>query len=76
MILETKVPSNCVNDFVEEKPDLNQNVSDAEKPELDEDLAHAVEEAEPKMMSEAEKEEFLKEIFAKVDKALKNMWPG
>ena len=60
MILETKVPSDCVKYFVEEKPDLDQNVSDAEKPELDEDLAHSVEEAEPKMMSEAEKEEFLK----------------
>ena len=72
MILETKVPSDCVEDFVEEEPDLNQNVSDAEKPELDEDLAHSVEESEPKMMSEAEKEEFLQKIFPKVDKALEN----
>ena len=29
--------------------------SDAEKPDLDADLAHSVEESEPKMMSESER---------------------
>ena len=43
---------------------------------MDEELAHSVQETEPKLMSEEEKEAFLKEIFAKVDKAIANMKPG
>ena len=69
-ILETKVESDCDKDTLEEKPDLNHNLSAEEKPEPDEEVAHSVEETEPKLMSKEEKEAFLKEIFAKVDKAL------
>ena len=73
-ILEIKLPSECDKDILEEKLDLNHNLSVDRNPELDE--AHSIEETEPKLMSEEEKEVFLKEIFAKVDKALENMWPG
>ena len=47
-----------------------------EKLELNEDLADSVEETEPKLMSKEEQEAFLKEIFAKVDKALETLKPG
>ena len=76
MILERKVASDCDKDTLEEKPDLNHNLSADEKPEPDEEVAHSVEETEPKLMSEEEKEAFLKEIFVKVDKDLENLWQG
>ena len=41
-----------------------------------ESLGEPVEESEPVLMSEEEKEAFLKEIFANVDKAIENIWPG
>ena len=68
--LKTKVPSEC-----EEKSDLNLNISFDGKPELNEEIAFSLEETEQKLMSEEEKEAFFKEIFAKVDKDLKTMWP-
>ena len=62
-------------DVLEEIPDVD-SVADKNQ-ELNEDLANTVEETEPTLMSEDEKEAFLKEIFAKVDKAIETMWrPG
>ena len=63
-------------ELLKEKPDVNYNFEAAENPDLDEDLSHSVQDTEPKLMSEAEKEAFLKEIFANVDKTLENMWPS
>ena len=55
---------------------MNYNLGVDVKPELDEELAHSVEEPKLKLMSEGENEAFLKEIFANVDKVIENMWPG
>lgn len=72
-VLEIKVPSD-ENDIVEQKPDLNHNLSADRNPKPGQ--PQSVEEPEPKLMSEEEKEAFFKEIYAKVDKALENMYPG
>jgi hypothetical protein len=65
------------NDALEDNLDVNHNLMSDGKLEQNEDLADSIdEETEPKLMSEGEKEAFLKETFAKVDKALENMWQG
>jgi hypothetical protein len=72
MIPEAEDPS----EVLEEKPEDNYNFEAGGKPGVSEDLEHTIEEMETRLMSEVEKEEFFKEIQAKVDEALKNLWPG
>ena len=73
-LVNPTMEDSSTKDVLEEKPDVELRVE--EKLELNEDLADSVEETEPKLMSEEEKEAFLKEIFAKVDKALETLKPG
>ena len=71
--LKTRNQKHCIQvKWLEEKPDVNYNFEAGEKPGVGED---SVEETETKLMSEAEKEEFIKEMQATVE-AFKNLWPG
>ena len=65
-LVKPTMEDSSTKDVIEEKPDVDLRAE--EKMELNEDLADSVEETEPKLMSEEEKEAFLKEIFAKVIK--------
>ena len=57
------------NEILDEKPDPNFEAGG----DVGEDF---IEETEPKLMTETEKEEFVKEMQARVNEAIKDFWTG
>ena len=82
-----QISCNKTESLVNLRAEENKDTKDAnsnDSPETKNDNPEVVDESHedfigpklPPLMSQEEKDAFLEEIFAKVDKTLKNMWPG